>query len=178
MAFIAVGTFTPVYSISLFLPTIIKELGYADNAAQLMTVPPYALACLCTIAGSYFADRAGQRGIFLLGFELLAIVGFIMLISNGLPHVQYVGTFFAAAGENLQPNILNLTLKLPQVSTQLSRLLAHGIATTSVVVSSVASVSRCKLALATLAVSLRLSCICPRMSQGRLSFPTAYYRRL
>lgn len=105
MAFISVGTFTPVYSISLFLPTIIKELGFANNTAQLMTVPPYALACVCTITGSYFADKAGQRGIFLLGFEILAILGFILLISTGIPFVQYTGTFLAAAGEYVQQSL-------------------------------------------------------------------------
>jgi nitrate/nitrite transporter NarK len=98
-SFIAMGTFTPLYSISLFLPTIIKELGYSNNSAQLMTVPIYIVACICTIAGSYFADRAGQRGCVLLGFEFVAIIGFAMLISNGIPSTQYVGAFFAAAGE-------------------------------------------------------------------------------
>lgn len=38
---ITIGLFTPLYSISLFLPTILRDLGYANNKAQLMTVPPY-----------------------------------------------------------------------------------------------------------------------------------------
>ena len=100
MSIIAIGAFTPVYSIALFLPTIIKELGFANNAAQLMTVPPYVFACICTISGSWFADKAGQRGVFLLGFELVAILGFTMLITSDMPHVQYAGTFFAAAGKH------------------------------------------------------------------------------
>ena len=99
MSLMAIGIFAPLYSISLFLPTIIKELGYTKNAAQLLTVPVYALACLCTITGSYFADKAGKRGVFLLGFEILAIVGFVVLISTDAPHVQYAGAFLAASGE-------------------------------------------------------------------------------
>lgn len=94
-----VGIFTPLYSISLFLPTIIKQLGYSNNTAQLMTVPPYVVACLCTLAGSYFSDKMGQRGLFMIGFELTAIAGFLLLITNGIPHVQYAGTFLAAAGK-------------------------------------------------------------------------------
>ncbi|KAH6666232.1 major facilitator superfamily domain-containing protein [Halenospora varia] len=93
-----VGIFTPLYSISLFLPTIIKQLGYSNNTAQLMTVPPYVVACLCTLAGNYFSDKMGQRGLFMIGFELTAIAGFLLLITNGIPHVQYAGTFLAAAG--------------------------------------------------------------------------------
>lgn len=30
----------PLYSFSLFLPTIIKALGYTSTKAQLLTVPP------------------------------------------------------------------------------------------------------------------------------------------
>ena len=68
MACIAIGLFTPLYSISLFFfPTIINALGFSNNAAQLMTVPPYAFACVCTIAGSYFADHGGPERCFLVG---------------------------------------------------------------------------------------------------------------
>ncbi|TAQ86413.1 hypothetical protein B7494_g5265 [Chlorociboria aeruginascens] len=95
---IACGIFTALYSISLFLPTIIKDLGYSNNTAQLMTVPPYVLACMLTIGGSYAADKVKQRGIFLLVFELLAIAGFVMLLASDEPHIKYVGTFLAAGG--------------------------------------------------------------------------------
>ena len=97
---ITIGLFTSLYSISLFLPTIIKELGYSANASQLMTVPVYVVACFCTICGSLTSDKVGQRGPFLIGFELLAIMGFTMLISSGKPQVQYAGTFFAASGKS------------------------------------------------------------------------------
>jgi MFS family permease len=105
--FITIGIFTPLYSISLFLPTILKELGYSENESQLMTVPVYMVACACTIGGSFVSDRAGQRGLFLLGFQLVAITGFVMLISNGIPHVQYVGTFFAASGRSIVRTLCN-----------------------------------------------------------------------
>jgi hypothetical protein len=48
-----VGMFIPLYSISLFLPTIIKSLGYQNNEAQLMTVPPYVVGCVFTIGGTF-----------------------------------------------------------------------------------------------------------------------------
>ncbi|KAF7510462.1 hypothetical protein GJ744_006741 [Endocarpon pusillum] len=96
--FITIGIYTPLYSIALFLPTIVKSMGYTNERAQLMTVPPYVVACFFTIGAGYGADRAGQRGIFMMAFELVAIAGFTMLISSGKPAVQYVGTFFAASG--------------------------------------------------------------------------------
>lgn len=98
--FITIGIFTPLYSISLFLPTIIKELGYTANATQLMTVPVYVVACFCTICGSLVSDKFGQRGPFMMGFCLVAITGFVMLISSDAPTIQYAGTFFAASGKS------------------------------------------------------------------------------
>ncbi|TVY16389.1 putative transporter protein [Lachnellula arida] len=98
MSVIAIGILTALYSISLFLPTIIKEMGYSNNAAQLLTVPVYIVACFCTLAGNYASDKARRRGIFVMGFEITAILGFVLLIATGKPHVQYAGTFFAASG--------------------------------------------------------------------------------
>lgn len=44
----------PTYCVSLFLPTIVKELGYKNTTAQLMTAPPYIVACFFCIAGMSF----------------------------------------------------------------------------------------------------------------------------
>ena len=33
--FITIGVYTPLYSFSLFLPTIVANLGYTENTAQL-----------------------------------------------------------------------------------------------------------------------------------------------
>lgn len=70
--FITFGIYSPLYSFSLFLPTIIKELGYADEKAQLMTVPPYVVACFFCIMAGWLADKHGQRGIYMMSCNLLA----------------------------------------------------------------------------------------------------------
>ncbi|RXW21582.1 hypothetical protein EST38_g4281 [Candolleomyces aberdarensis] len=100
---ITIGIYTPLYSISLFLPTIVKNMGYTNEKSQLMSVPPYVAGCIATIAGGYFADRAQKRGTFMMGFCLVAIIGFVMLISTHIAAVQYVGTFFAVCG--IYPNV-------------------------------------------------------------------------
>ena len=73
-------------------------MGYTAEKSQLMTVPPYVVACLFTISAGYLADKAKQRGIFMGIFECSAIIGFAMLASSGKPAIQYTGTFFAASG--------------------------------------------------------------------------------
>lgn len=70
--FITIGIYTPLYSFSLFLPTIVKTLGYTNDTAQLMTVPPYVVACVFCISGGWIADKHKQRGIYMIGFNLLA----------------------------------------------------------------------------------------------------------
>ena len=43
------GVDGPLYAFSLFLPSIIKALGYSSTKAQLLTVPPYAVACITVL---------------------------------------------------------------------------------------------------------------------------------
>lgn len=90
----------PLYTLSLFLPTIIKALGYTAAQAQLMTVPPYAIATALTLTLATFSERTGRRAPFILGATSIAIVGYIILLSapTNKPAVSYVGTIFAATG--------------------------------------------------------------------------------
>lgn len=116
---ITIGSFTPLYSISLFLPTIINELGYTANESQLMTVPVYVLACFCTICGSLASDKVGQRGPFIMGFTLISITGFVLLISSAAPRTQYAGTFLAAAGTSSCTLSFNTIKSCSQASSPL-----------------------------------------------------------
>ncbi|PPJ58882.1 hypothetical protein CBER1_04465 [Cercospora berteroae] len=52
-----------VASLSLFAPTIIQGLGYRGLHAQLFTVPPYAVAYVCTMLAAYASDRYEMRGL-------------------------------------------------------------------------------------------------------------------
>lgn len=88
----------------MFLPTIISSLGFTnDKTAQLMTVPPYIAACICCIGGGYLADRHGQRGVYMIFFNCVAIFGFILQIASSNNALKYAGTFFAAMG--IYPNV-------------------------------------------------------------------------
>ncbi|KAJ1338411.1 MFS transporter ACS family allantoate permease [Microdochium nivale] len=102
--FITIGIYTPLYSFSLFLPTIVAGLGtYDANTAQLMTVPPYVAACLCCITAGILSDRWGQRGVFIIFFNCIGIAGFLMQLATTNNSVKYAGTFFAACG--IYPNV-------------------------------------------------------------------------
>ncbi|KAG0650113.1 putative transporter [Hyphodiscus hymeniophilus] len=90
----------PLYTLSLFLPTIIKQLGYTAAQAQLLTVPPYAVATILTIIVAVLSEKSGKRTPFVLASTSLAIIGYIMLLAAPIekPGVSYAGTILAAAG--------------------------------------------------------------------------------
>lgn len=93
------GCAGPLFAFALFLPSIIAGLGDYNNVeAQLYTVPPYAVAAVTTILVGYVADKTHQRGACNIAASILAIAGFVMLLTGRSARVQYPGTFLAAAG--------------------------------------------------------------------------------
>lgn len=97
------GIYTPLYSISLFLPTIVKGMGYTNEDSQLMSVPPYVAACAVTVVCGYVADKQQRRGIYMAGCCIVAMIGFILLLSTDRPKIHYLGCFFIACG--IYPNV-------------------------------------------------------------------------
>lgn len=90
----------PLYTLSLFLPTIITELGYTAAQAQLLTVPPYAVATILTVILAALSEKTQRRAPFLIGSSSVAIIGYIILLTAPTPKpgVSYFGTILAAAG--------------------------------------------------------------------------------
>jgi len=95
----------PLYAFSLFLPSIISQLGFTTTKAQLLTVPPYAAAAILTITIGYIADRTRQRGLCNIFTSFLGIAGFAMLLGSQRAGVKYAGTFLGACG--IYPCIAN-----------------------------------------------------------------------
>ncbi|KAF3912202.1 hypothetical protein ABW21_db0208814 [Orbilia brochopaga] len=92
------GAAGALYAFSLFLPTIISNLGYKATRAQLMTVPVYAVAAVCTIITGFLADRFQRRGVFNMGCGLIAVIGYSILLGSKNYKLSYAGTYLAAAG--------------------------------------------------------------------------------
>lgn len=63
-----------------------------------MTVPPYALGFVLTISAAVASQRLRIRAPFIAGPSCLAILGYILLLSDTRPGVSYVGIVFAAGG--------------------------------------------------------------------------------
>nr|AOR51676.1 MFS general substrate transporter [Phaffia rhodozyma] len=86
-------------SVSGFLPTIIKTMGYTNSEAQLYTVPPYAVALVFTLTVCYFSDRQKRRGLYVsLVFALASVGWLILLIVHKNQKVRYFATFLVVIG--------------------------------------------------------------------------------
>lgn len=88
----------PLYSFSLFLPTIIHSLGYSATNTQLLSVPPNFCAFLLVLATTFYSDKLKMRGPVMLAGCTTAIIGYGMLLGSKSPSVRYGGTFFVASG--------------------------------------------------------------------------------
>ncbi|KAL1917030.1 uncharacterized protein VTP21DRAFT_5228 [Calcarisporiella thermophila] len=79
---IYITTSIPLYSLSLFLPSIINQLGFKDKlTAQLMSAPPYVIACLFCVLTAISADRNCERGLHVAIPSLVGCIGYILLVA-------------------------------------------------------------------------------------------------
>ncbi|GHJ88854.1 hypothetical protein NliqN6_5256 [Naganishia liquefaciens] len=85
-------------SVSGFLPTIIKGLGYTEARAQLFTVPPYAVALVVMVSLAAVSDKLRTRGIPAASVFVIGIVGWVLLLtispvkpSASHLHIRYFG---------------------------------------------------------------------------------------
>jgi hypothetical protein len=128
-----------LYTLSLFLPTIIVDLGFATWKAQLMTVPPNALAALGIAFGAWLAAWTGQRASLIIASAFVAIIGYTVLLTtatrtlfswqtrspfltrtNNSAGAQYAGVHFAALGV-YTGNALILSWPAENISGQTKR---------------------------------------------------------
>ncbi|CAO3613669.1 unnamed protein product [Cunninghamella blakesleeana] len=91
---------TPLYSLSLFLPSIIKGMGFTSLTAQAMSAPPYAIACLFTVLCSFSSDKRKERAFHIGIPALIGGIGYMLLIV--LRHrgsvAMYIASIITATG--------------------------------------------------------------------------------
>ncbi|KAH7133977.1 major facilitator superfamily domain-containing protein [Dactylonectria macrodidyma] len=83
---------------AVFLPTIVKHLGYHSVMANLMTAPIYGTAYICLLITAALSDKFRVRGIPIMIGGLIAGTGYICL---GVLHhdtARYIACFLAVTG--------------------------------------------------------------------------------
>lgn len=85
-------------TISYFIPTITKSLGYTTVKAQYMTVPVYAVATVCLNICAVSADRTNDRRWHITGSMTIGFICAMVCAIVHTPVVRYVMLCFVAAG--------------------------------------------------------------------------------
>jgi len=88
----------PLYGITFFLPSIIKDFGFSTPISQLLTVPPYVVGTIATYTMGYYSDKLKTRYPFIFGGLVTAFMGLSMNIMDLPVKMKYMGTFAIVSG--------------------------------------------------------------------------------
>ncbi|KPM37791.1 hypothetical protein AK830_g8772 [Neonectria ditissima] len=100
-------------TISYFIPTIVKSMGYTSVHAQYMTIPIWMVGAVFLIVLSYTADRTGDRRWHITGCLGLSFICTLVCITVNNPKVLYAMLCFYIAGlYTALPLILNWTSEI------------------------------------------------------------------
>ena len=85
---------------TIFMPIVIKGLGYAGPTANLMTVPPYVVGAALLLVFAHSSDRRRERTAHILVGIALVLVGLVMAFSLPLtnPAARYGGIVVLLSG--------------------------------------------------------------------------------
>ncbi|KAL4936012.1 hypothetical protein BDV06DRAFT_233794 [Aspergillus oleicola] len=87
--------------LSNFLPTIIEHMGYTSINAQGLSAPPYFVSFLFCVAAAIFSDRYGKRGLVIVFFSTIGMVGYLILAAvqdENQVGPRYLGVWLATCG--------------------------------------------------------------------------------
>ncbi|KAL4796593.1 major facilitator superfamily domain-containing protein [Aspergillus venezuelensis] len=94
-------------AISQFSPTILKQLGYTANQANLRNVPIWLVGALIALSTSLVSGKLQFRFPFIIGAAMLCMIGWsIQLAQVSAPGVRYFALYFIAAGGFVQLPLL------------------------------------------------------------------------
>lgn len=65
---------------------------------QLLTVPCYFMGATAYMIAAYLSDRMQQRGLFSVGFGIISVIGYGILLADTSSGAHYFACFMVAAG--------------------------------------------------------------------------------
>lgn len=91
-----------IYGISLYLPTLMREMGYKAETAQLLTIPIYISACIMSLLLGIISDKLGSRSPTLIFCFFMMFAGYVLVlvfkVRDTRHSVAYAGMFVSAIG--------------------------------------------------------------------------------
>lgn len=88
-----------LYSFSIFLPTIIRQIGsWSVAEVQLLTIPVYGIGAITYIVCSRISDMTQIRGPFAAGGQFVSLIGYCLLIANRGAGLSFAGCMLVGMG--------------------------------------------------------------------------------
>ncbi|KAK2810067.1 hypothetical protein FQN50_003261 [Emmonsiellopsis sp. PD_5] len=97
----ALGLFfasVPMFGFGIFLPTIIKGMGYDSMQANYLTIPVYIFGTLSLFASSWVSDKLNKRAIVGGTVPILVLIGYAIAIGTPNEGAGFFAMFLCAAG--------------------------------------------------------------------------------
>ncbi|KAJ5488773.1 hypothetical protein N7539_003663 [Penicillium diatomitis] len=95
-------------SMPVFMPTIIKDMGYSELSAQALSAPPYLVAFLVVLLTAWASDRSCTRSTYLIAHALISSLAYLAIAATGYFHshlspqlhvlIRYICVYPATAG--------------------------------------------------------------------------------
>jgi MFS family permease len=90
-------------SMPVFLPSIIRDMGFSSITAQGLSAPPYLFAFVVVVVTAYYSDRLKTRSTFIILHSFLATMGYSTIALSGYLRsnntlVRYIALYPAVAG--------------------------------------------------------------------------------
>ncbi|KAL9085844.1 MAG: hypothetical protein Q9159_004509 [Coniocarpon cinnabarinum] len=89
-------------SMPVFLPTIVREMGYTSLTSQALSAPPYLVSFVTVLLTAALSDRTQSRGPYVIFHALLASSSYLLLSLSSTLHIpnilRYLLVYPACAG--------------------------------------------------------------------------------
>ncbi|KAJ1547200.1 hypothetical protein HK096_004026 [Nowakowskiella sp. JEL0078] len=119
--FAYIGVLVPLYSLSFFIPSINKSLGFTSLQAQAMSSPPFLAACVASIGAGFSSDYFKDRSSHVMTGAAVSSIGFFLLSVVRSAPALYALTIISAMGTFMMvPCILSWVICVNQVSNNMN----------------------------------------------------------
>ncbi|KAL2206340.1 MFS general substrate transporter [Sarocladium strictum] len=86
----------PLFGFGIFLPTIIRGLGFESLKVNYLTIPVYIMACIILLGATYISDRMKKRAAIAIFPPMVVIIGYAIAIGTPNGGAGYFAMFLCS----------------------------------------------------------------------------------
>lgn len=84
-------------SFNAYFPTLTETLGFGYVPTLLMSAPPWAFACLFSLANAWHSDRTQEKFFHITGPIVIGLIGFVISMATLNTAARYIALFLQAS---------------------------------------------------------------------------------